>query len=611
MLQSPADTTLTVGTVATIEYVNNGGPGISACTSAPALPAGLTVAVKGDATCEITGTPNAAVAKKQYLISATYTGGASTASVNITVVAAGTGNLVRLVDDFDVINATGEVFPNYITILTWTSTDGATPFATEAPSVGEAGITNTAGLTTKMHYAAPANGEVVVTVTDEQATHSFFTTIFSDNVDVADAKRDLSAYAGGKIIFELKSDDWGSYSAADGMIAKVDHFIEGANFCSCDFNINTTGFGTEWNTVEISLSDLVNTNMLSLENVKTGIVVWPNVNTQRSGAELTFSIRNVRWQGEEVTPATAAPVLTDVTTALIFAQDQDADTITFANTGGEAISTCIAAPTLPAGLTATANDNNSACIISGRPTALAASTEYTVTATNTIGSSAATVTITVIAEVSFKVLDGTGAAGDNSITINTWSGPTLVAAIGRPPEVTNMAGAAELGGSPKMEFRVNEFGEVEISASAIVNTHAYLTTTFSNQVAPATVPTKDHSSFAGGTFKFEVLSTVWGPYRATDGLMFKIDHYLSAEDATCDCAVAIDTNGFVDGQWHKVSIDIDDLVNHATDQLDLTKVKTGMVLWPNTVTQRAGSVVVISVRNARWVADPSVAAAAQ
>jgi hypothetical protein len=66
--------------------------------------------------------------------------------------------------------------------------------------------------------------------------------------------------------------------------------------------------------------------------------------------------------------------------------------ITFNNSGG-AITSCTAAPTLPAGLSI----NSTTCTISGTPTEVKASTLYTITATNATGQTAtATVNLTTL-----------------------------------------------------------------------------------------------------------------------------------------------------------------------------------------------------------------------
>ena len=74
--------------IQTLSFANSGGAA-SECTVTPALPAGLSVSLSVDdsltSTCQITGTPTAAVVQATYVIIATNPTGSNTATVSIVV----------------------------------------------------------------------------------------------------------------------------------------------------------------------------------------------------------------------------------------------------------------------------------------------------------------------------------------------------------------------------------------------------------------------------------------------------------------------------------------------------------------------------------------------
>ncbi len=97
-LANAADQTYTVGTaIETLKFVNTGGDALTACTSAPALPMGLAVAVSPNTpntattgtervvSCQITGTPTEVAAEATYMITGTNVTGMDAATVKITV----------------------------------------------------------------------------------------------------------------------------------------------------------------------------------------------------------------------------------------------------------------------------------------------------------------------------------------------------------------------------------------------------------------------------------------------------------------------------------------------------------------------------------------------
>ncbi len=88
----------------------------------------------------------------------------------------------------------------------------------------------------------------------------------------------------------------------------------------------------------------------------------------------------------------------------------------FANNGGGAITNCSVTPTLPAGLSVRVTSEVLSCEIVGTPQASQAQTSYTVTATNAIGSSQATITIAINTQLSAPILSN---VNDLSTSVNT------------------------------------------------------------------------------------------------------------------------------------------------------------------------------------------------
>ncbi|MCA8836446.1 MAG: hypothetical protein K8963_01145, partial [Proteobacteria bacterium] len=250
------------------------------------------------------------------------------------------------------------------------------------------------------------NGEVTVVVTNDNTGGSFFTTLFTEDLDSGrEATGDFSRFAGGQIVFELQSADWGLYGAsgtANGFIAKVDHFFPNNTFCNCDVDLDVSGIAPNvWKEFSLPLTDLVSAPQnLNLAKIKTGLVVWPNLDLQTvlaNGATeitanpITFKIRNVRWE-----PAAATPALADAA-AVTIPVSEPITPIVFVNNGGapKAEAGCTSA-NLPEGLSVSATAGSetvtASCQVTGTPAlSLVGDTVnvvVTATGTNDITSSA-------------------------------------------------------------------------------------------------------------------------------------------------------------------------------------------------------------------------------
>jgi hypothetical protein len=97
--------------------------------------------------------------------------------------------------------------------------------------------------------------------------------------------KDLSGYAGGQLIFDIKT-----ISGDSSYSMKVDCVYPCG---SSDKNIGIRGDGS-WETVTIEVDDLVEDG-LSLATVDTGLVIWATQFTST-----TFQLDNVRWEDTDI-----------------------------------------------------------------------------------------------------------------------------------------------------------------------------------------------------------------------------------------------------------------------------------------------------------------------
>jgi len=97
---------------------------------------------------------------------------------------------------------------------------------------------------------------------------------------------DLSDFASGKLVFDLKVLDYGSNTS--GMVMKVDC---GYPCTSGDQSLGVVASGA-WQTIEVEVNTLA-AGGLDLDQVNTGIVIFPTWDDQQG---VTFLLDNVRWE---------------------------------------------------------------------------------------------------------------------------------------------------------------------------------------------------------------------------------------------------------------------------------------------------------------------------
>ena len=319
---------------------NSGGSVVSYAVS-PALPTGLAL---NTTTGIISGTPTALSASANYTITATNTGGSTTAQLNIAVEEGGYRNSASITINDDVA---ASPYPSAIVVPT------------------------TAGTVTK------------VTVTIYGLTHAR-----QNDLDIL-----LVGPLGQKAL--LMSDIGGGVSVANVNVTFDDAAgvflptsavaITTGTYRPTDSGGNSDAFSAPAPAAPYDLT-------LSVFNGTIPTGTW-SLYVMDDRALNTGSISGGwRLSLQTTAPPVAAPsALGYSSNPAIYTTGSAITSNTPTSTGGAVVSYSVS-PTLPAGLTL----NTSTGVISGTPTTLTAAANYTITATNTGGSSDALVSITVV-----------------------------------------------------------------------------------------------------------------------------------------------------------------------------------------------------------------------
>ena len=335
-----------VGTpIAPLSPSNTGGA-ITGCSSNPLLPAGLSLS----AGCALSGTPSAPAPQTDYVITATNTGGNSDFTLRITV------------NDIapDISFAGGPYsYPKTLamTPLSPGNTGGAVVSCDVVPALPS-------GLTLAANCTISGTPTLITAATDYTvtATNTGGSSIKLINITISDAPPVLS-YVGGPFTY-----------TKDALITPLSAANAGGVVTSC---ISAPALPTG-----LSLS-----STCEITGTPTSIT-----------AANVYTISGTNLGGTSSTPVTItiadiAPAIDYIPTSYNFNYTSNVaiDPLTPNSTAGP-IASCTVSPALPAGLSINSGD----CTISGTPVVARAATDYTVTATNSGGSSAVIITITVL-----------------------------------------------------------------------------------------------------------------------------------------------------------------------------------------------------------------------
>ncbi len=150
-----------------------------------------------------------------------------------------------------------------------------------------------------------------------------------------------------------------------------------------------------------------------------------------AGADYTVRATNAAGDvtaSANITVRINAPVLVADTSLPVYINTQAITPLVFTNTGGGALTSCLAVDALPEGLSVAVSTDLTTCEISGTPTQVLAGLNYTIRATNDTGSSDATAFIAVddLTFIDPVTLTFSGALSNASIGLALSSGIALV-----------------------------------------------------------------------------------------------------------------------------------------------------------------------------------------
>ncbi len=379
--------------ITTVTPTNTGGT-ITSCASAPALPTGLSV---DNSTCAISGTPTAVTAVASYVITATNAGGSSPVTISITVNdVAPTLSYTPSSYSFIKDTAIAAVVPTLGggTVVSCT----VSPALPTGLSLGNANCQVTGTPTTT---SLAANYTVTATNTGGSASANL-------NITVNDAIP-VIVFAGSPYTFTKGTP-----------IAAQTPTNTGGAITSCSSN------------PALPAGLNINATTCSISGTPTAI---------SAATAYTLSATNAGGTGTaniNITVNDAVPVIAYSASPYTYTKNSLITTSTPTNSGGT-ITSCSSNPALPAGLSI----NNTTCAISGTPSAITATTTYTITATNTGGNGTTTIDITVNDVIPSIAYSGSPYAFTKDVAITTQtptnSGGTITSCSSNPALPTGLS----------------------------------------------------------------------------------------------------------------------------------------------------------------------------
>ena len=345
--------------ISTITPALTGGGGTpTACTSAPSLPAGLSI---NSVTCAITGTPSATSSKTSYTVSASNMAGSATDVIEISVVDTPTAltynngintnpNVLLLIKGHPLTN---EGSANLTGGISTCTTSPQLPAGLSLNSTN----CNITGNPTLVQDSATYR------ITAENAGVSIFVDI-NIKVDWATPKPE-------NLVFPTSP-----YVVADGSTVSIlSNSLSGGAPSSCSVTPTLpTGLSVRYS------------------SGKCEIYGTPSVASNIAPALYTIEALNTAGSVTDVISLSVVKVPTSLTySGSPFSFTKGTSVSVSANLGGGTATSCSITPTLPAGLIF----DTITCDISGTPLDYSANKTYTVTATNPKGNSTASINIQV------------------------------------------------------------------------------------------------------------------------------------------------------------------------------------------------------------------------
>ena len=450
---SPNSFTLTKGSAMTTVTPTVSGGAITSWSVSPSLPAGLSL---DSSTGAISGTPTTITSSASYTVTATNTGGSTTASVTIEVNDVAPSAVAYSQNSFTLTKGTT------MTTTTPTSSGGTVTSWSVSPSL-PAGLSLDASTGAISGTPSAVTSSASYTVTASNTGGSNSTTLTIVVIDVAPSSLSYSP---------------NSFSLTKGTtMSTVTPTTSG-------------GTVTSW-----SVSPSLPAG-LSLDSSTGAISGTPSAVT--SSAAYTITASNTGGSDSTTLTITVNDVapssLAYSPNSLTLTKNTAMSTLTPTSSGGTVTSWSVT-PSLPAGLSL----DSSTGTISGTPSSVTSSAAYTITASNTGGSDTATVTIVVndvaptslaYSPNSFTLTTGTAmttvSPTVNGGTITSWSvSPSLPAGLtldsstgaisGTPTTITSSANytitASNTGGSTTTDVTI-EVNDVAPSRSPTAQTRS-------------------------------------------------------------------------------------------------------------------------------------------
>ncbi len=379
LLDAPALDTLLArlytvgGTIATLSFINTGGGELTSC-SADSLPAGLSVAKSADSkTCEITGAPTAVQVALTHTITATNATGSDMATVSIMVKAPTPPLALPALQ-----NATVQVYKKNMAIapLVFTNTGGGklTNCSADSLPIGLS-VTKSADSKTCKITGTP-------TAVQAATTHTITVTNATGS-DMATVSIMVKALVPPLALPALQNVTAQVYTKDVAIVPLVFTNTGGGKLTNCSADSLPIGLSVA-KSADSKTCEITGTPT-AIQAATTHTITATNVSGSDTG---TVSI-----EVKAPVPPLALPALEN-TANQIYTKDLAITTLSFSNSGGDALASCTA-DTLPVGLAVATSTDSSTCEITGIPTTVQSATTHTITATNATGSALATVSIVI------------------------------------------------------------------------------------------------------------------------------------------------------------------------------------------------------------------------
>jgi hypothetical protein len=381
--------------ISTVNVSNSGGA-VSSFSISPSLPSGLTF---NSSNGSISGTPSQAQSQSSYTITATNSGGSSSATFTLTVVALATDRDAPSISTgstsynsstgivtgtFELVDISG-VASCRVTIFNSNNVDVAS--STSCSRVAGTATNGTWQVQIDMQNSAFNPGAYTMKVS---ATDTLGNTRAAQNIGTGFTKPGPSVSNLGSLPIPrtiginyldqivLNSFDFSNIGAAPG---------------SFTWTVRTTSAsGVLASSIPIGSNQTYITGLSPSTTYNVVLVATDSAGGTKVSSPLTITT---------LAPAVAAPSISLSNATQSVNANSAISTVNVSNSGG-AVSSFSISPSLPSGLTFNSSNGS----ISGTPTGAQSQRSYTITATNSGGSSSATFTMTVVAGLEVIAISG-------------------------------------------------------------------------------------------------------------------------------------------------------------------------------------------------------------